>query len=204
MYPRIADHCESIIKEFNSIPIERKKLLEQVAAYIQQRRNNNLPVYLVYICTHNSRRSHFGQVWAKVAASYYEIPGVDTFSGGTEATAFNINAIDALKKAGFRIKSETQSVNPVYTVSYSDSEMAVECFSKVFDHPVNPRKDFAAIMTCGEADENCPVVPGADIRLSTPYEDPKVYDNTPLCEAKYEERCRQIATEIFYMFSKAT
>ncbi len=56
-------------------------------------------------------------------------------------------------------------------------------------------------MTCSEADEACPFVPGATARISTPYDDPKAFDTTPQQEAKYEERCQQIARETLYAFS---
>jgi hypothetical protein len=57
-------------------------------------------------------------------------------------------------------------------------------------------------MTCSEADKNCPVVRGAAVRVALPYEDPKVADGTPAEAARYDERSRQIATEMFYLFSE--
>ncbi|HRD39757.1 MAG TPA: protein-tyrosine-phosphatase, partial [Bacteroidia bacterium] len=102
----------------------------------------NKPIHLIYVCTHNSRRSHFGQVWAQVAADYYQIENVSTFSGGTEATAFNPNAINALKRVGFKIESSDLSVNPLYQVFYSESTKPCLCFSKVYNHPDNPQAHF--------------------------------------------------------------
>jgi len=69
------------------------------------------------------------------------------------------------------------------------------------DNPYNPKTSFAAVMTCGEAEENCPYIIGAERRISLTYEDPKLYDNTNLQIRKYEERNRQIATEISYVFT---
>lgn len=57
-------------------------------------------------------------------------------------------------------------------------------------------------MTCAEADEFCPMVEGAEIRIPITYEDPKVYDNSPIQKEKYRERSIQIATEMCYIFSK--
>jgi arsenate reductase len=56
-------------------------------------------------------------------------------------------------------------------------------------------------MTCTHADENCPLVAGADVRISLPYDDPKAFDNTPLEAAKYTERVHEIGREILYAFS---
>ena len=57
-------------------------------------------------------------------------------------------------------------------------------------------------MTCSHADENCPFIAGSDKRIPITFEDPKAFDNTPQQAAKYEERSLQIATELFYVFSK--
>lgn len=202
MYTAITQFCKSLTAEFGSISKERKTLLEKVSDYIVTKRKVGKPVNLIYICTHNSRRSHFGQIWAKVASEYYGVKDVNTFSGGTEATAFNSNAINALKRVGFTIKPINIEKNTHYHVIYDDQQKPIESFSKVYDDTANPQKDFAAIMTCGEAEENCPFILGVELRIGTTYDDPKAFDNTPQQDAKYDERCRQIALETLYVFSK--
>jgi len=201
MFKEIKTYCDALPKEFASISLERKTLLDKITAYIKLKQKENKPVNLVYICTHNSRRSHFGQIWAKVASEYYNISNIHTYSGGTESTAFNRNAINALMRVGFKIMSINQDKNPVYHVFYDENKSLIKCFSKVYDDPMNPLKDFAAIMTCSDAEENCPFIPGVDLRIGTTYDDPKAFDNTPLQDLKYDERCRQIAVETFYTFS---
>jgi arsenate reductase (thioredoxin) len=202
MYNSIKNTCDKLIKAFGDIPIDRKQILEKIAQYISKKQLQNLPINLVYICTHNSRRSHFGQIWAKVAAHYYSIKNIHTFSGGTEATALNINAINALLNIGFKIKKINEDTNPIYHVYFDDDEKPEVCFSKTYDDAQNPNKDFAAIMTCGEAEENCPFIPNVDLRIATTYEDPKEFDGTPLQDEKYKECCQQIALETLYVFSK--
>jgi len=197
-------YLDNLSSEFNQISDSRKDLLNKLSAYIQSKRNQNLPIQLVYICTHNSRRSHFGQVWAKVIADYYQIPSIQTYSGGTEATAFNPNAINALKRIGFEIKQSDQESNPRYEVYHDLSLSPSICFSKVYDHDDNPSDEFAAIMTCSDAEQNCPYIPGAEIRIGTTYDDPKAFDGTPLQDLKYDERCKQIALETLYLFSTIT
>jgi protein-tyrosine phosphatase/arsenate reductase len=202
MFQSIKTYCDSLVKEFDKIPTERKEVLEKITQYIAKKTLLNKTINLIYICTHNSRRSHFGQIWAKVASEHYQIKNVHAFSGGTEATAFNSNAINALKRVGFVIISETHKKNPVYQVSFDEIEKPIECFSKVYDDPKNPQEEFAAIMTCSDAEENCPFIPGVELRIATTYDDPKAFDNTPLQDTKYDERCRQIALETLYVFSK--
>lgn len=202
MFIQLKNYCDTLIKDFEIIPAHRKVLLEKISQYISLKKKEDKSVNLVYICTHNSRRSHFGQIWAQVAANYYGIKNVNTYSGGTEATAFNINAINAIKRVGFNVKPINIEKNSIYHVSYDDIEKPIVCFSKVYDDVKNPQSEFAAIMTCSDAEENCPFIPGVELRIGTTYEDPKAFDNTPLQDAKYDERCKQIALETFYVFSK--
>lgn len=202
MMTSIKTYCDEIVKEFDSIPAERKILLEKISSYIQLKKQEHKPIQLVYVCTHNSRRSHFGQIWAQVAAHFYNIKNVRTFSGGTEATAFNINAINAITRVGFRIEKTTDTTNPIYHLYFDETEKPIQCFSKVYHDNANPKHEFAAIMTCSDAEENCPFILGVELRIGTTYDDPKAFDNTPLQDAKYDERCKQIALETFYVFSK--
>ena len=202
MYTNIKTYVDGLTKEFNSIPENRKEILEKITQYIVRKREMGKPINLLYICTHNSRRSHFGQVWAHVAASYYGIKKVNSYSGGTEATAFNINAINSLKRVGFTITPINNEKNTTYHVFHDDNETPSVCFSKTYDHPQNPQKEFAAIMTCSDAEENCPFIPGVELRIGTTYDDPKAFDNTPQQDAKYDERCKQIALEALYVVSK--
>lgn len=201
MFLELKNRCEVLSKNFVEIPQNRKDVLDKITTYIQQKLDAKQQVNLNFICTHNSRRSHLGQVWAAVAANYYQVPNIYTFSGGTVATAFNINAIKALKGAGFIINQATESSNPVYYV-YIDQDIYITCFSKKFDDASNPKSNFAAVMTCFDAEQNCPFITGCDIRIGLTYNDPKAYDNTVLQDEKYTERSNQIALECLYVFSK--
>ena len=201
MFTSIKTYCDELVNQFDTIPAGRKILLSKLSDYIAQKIQHHEEVNLVYICTHNSRRSHFGELWGKVASTYFNIPRVRTFSGGTEATAFNPNAIRALEHIGFKIKQVRGGANPVYEVQYSSGEPPIVCFSKAYNNAVNPKKAFAAIMTCSEAEKNCPFIPGAERRIACPYDDPKIFDGTAQQDQKYSERCRQIAIECLYVFS---
>jgi len=202
MTPSIKAYCDNLTKDFSKIPTQRKDILEKITQYITKKNILNKPINLVYICTHNSRRSHFGQVWAQVASKYYGISNVNTYSGGTEATAFNIHAINALKRIGFGVKAVNIEKNSTFQISFDEKESPIVCFSKVYDDAKNPQSEFVAIMTCSDAEENCPFIPEVELRIGTTYNDPKEFDNTPLQDAKYDERCQQIALETFYVFSK--
>jgi arsenate reductase len=134
-------------------------------------------------------------------AHYFKVHNVFCFSGGTEATALFPIVADTLKATGFEIENLSQEKNPVYSIKYGPNEHPVIGFSKKLDDPFNPRSGFAAVMTCSQADEGCPFVFGAEMRIPITFEDPKAFDDTPIQKEKYMERSVQIATELFYVFS---
>ena len=199
LYPSLAETVKKAAEL--AISKERKKILGVLIDYIQQKSDQDQEVNLNFICTHNSRRSQFSQVWAKTAADLYGI-AANCYSGGVEVTAFNPRAVDSLKRSGFRVLSKEKSDNPVYLLFYADDSEAIVTFSKVYDDPINKAARFAAVMTCDHAEENCPFIPGTEQRIPVRYEDPKAFDDSELEEAKYDERSLQIASEMLYVFSQ--
>ncbi|KMQ72258.1 low molecular weight phosphatase family protein [Chryseobacterium koreense] len=202
--PALFSRIEEVIQtiEPRTISADRQVVLQPLIDFIQGKVLTNQELRINFICTHNSRRSHLSQVWAQTMARYFQIDNVFCYSGGTEATAIFPTVIDTLEKAGFQIQMISKNQNPVYSIKFSANEHPIIGFSKKLDHDFNPKSGFAAIMTCDSANEACPIVFGADIRIPIMYEDPKVADNTPQQEEKYQERSMQIATELFYVFSK--
>jgi arsenate reductase len=202
LHPELQRYVDTyVLPAMAAIPGERKERLELLADFIKERKALGATAELTFICTHNSRRSHLGQMWAATAAWAHALDHVRTFSGGTEATAFNPRAVAALQRAGFQINS-SEGANPRYEVSFTSDRNAETCWSKVYDAPANPQKDFCAVMTCSEADRNCPIVAGALDRISLPYSDPKEADGTPDEARRYDERCLQIAAEMWYVMAR--
>ena len=195
---------EGYISSLNvkSIPNDRKKTLQILADFIGEKAKTSDVINLNFICTHNSRRSHLSQVWAQTLAHYFKVTNVYCYSGGTEATALFPMVAETLKSTGFEIEKLSEGNNPVYSIKYSENQHPIIGFSKKMDDHFNPKSGFAAVMTCSQADKGCPIVPGAEKRIPITFEDPKAFDHTPLQAEKYAERSMQIATEMFYVFSK--
>ncbi|MEC3966585.1 protein-tyrosine-phosphatase [Flagellimonas halotolerans] len=185
-----------------SITVERKQTLSSLVGYIQQKVDDGKSIHINFICTHNSRRSHLSQIWAQTMAHQFGIENVTCYSGGTEATALFPMVASTLANTGFEVKTLSEGKDPVYSIKFSENEHPVIGFSKRMDDDFNPKSDFAAIMTCSQADEGCPFVPGAEKRIPITYEDPKAFDGTSQQAEKYSERSKQIATEMFYVFSQ--
>ena len=179
---------------------ERKRILQPLIQFISSKITKNEEVRLNFICTHNSRRSHLSQIWAQTMANYYQIENVFCYSGGTEATAMFPKVVETLRNQGFVILNLSEAENPVYAVKFAENEHSVICFSKKYDDDFNPKSAFAAILTCDSADENCPIVYGAEARIPIKYEDPKKSDGTPEMNETYFNRSLEIATEMKFVF----
>lgn len=199
-YPPLLEYIKKA--ERLSIPEERKAALQVLIDFIQQKINQKQEINLNFICTHNSRRSQFSQIWGKVAAAYHGVD-INSFSGGVEVTAFNERAVESIKRFGFNVTKVGEG-NPNYSVFYSDDAEPIIAFSKVYDDTANAPSDFAAVMTCSHADENCPFIPGAEARIPVRYDDPKAFDDTDQEKEMYDERSLQIGSEMLYIFSSVT
>lgn len=202
--PALRVTIDKLISQFDKISEERKSTLRELANLISSQSDAGEKILLNFICTHNSRRSHISQIWAQTAAYYYGVDGVETFSGGTEATAFNPRAVKAMQARGFDIAITKEGSNPLYNVKYAADASPMTVFSKRYDDEVNPHQGFAAIMTCSDADENCPIIFGSATRISLTYNDPKAFDGTPEELSKYIERVEEIGREILFAFSLVT
>jgi arsenate reductase len=198
----VLNYIRHAVSFFDTVSSSRRELLSDISRVISSKSINDKS-QLTFICTHNSRRSQFGQVWAHIAAKYFGVPNLLTFSGGTEITSCDRRTVDSLRRTGLLVDDSTGGSNPVYPVRYSNSTPPIECFSKKYaDHP-NPSESFVAIMCCSDADLKCPTITGARYRFGLHYEDPKSADDTPQESATYDERCLQIATEMCMMMSMA-
>jgi len=191
----LLDQAAKLIKE---IPPQRKEVLAELAEAIKRESDPEL----VFICTHNSRRSHFAQIAMKLVSDKYRL-GIKTYSGGTEATALNLRALVTLQKMGVEIWQSPQDKsegNPIYIFEHLEGQS--EIYSKKYSDPVNPQKDFIAIMVCSDADNACPNVEGAKYRLAIPYEDPKISDGTDKERVVYGASLLQITSEMLYVGQK--
>ena len=149
---------------------KRTFVLNEIAKYIFKTKSENKIPKLNFICTHNSRRSQFCQFWATFFSKYYNTK-CDAFSGGTVETKVNKNVMNNIGDYGFDI-SFKESNNPIYSIKFKNKNLGYY-FSKLYHNFENPKSGFAAIMTCSEAENNCPLIEGSEVKFSLQYEDPK-------------------------------
>jgi arsenate reductase len=202
LFPRLQSFIADRLAELERIPDVRRTLLDRLAELIGSGLERDRPVRLVFICTHNSRRSQMAQLWALAAARHFSVSGVEAYSGGTEVAAFHPRAVAALRRAGMVIEPYTDGKNPTYEVSFAPGMTPIHAFSKIYDEQPNPTEGVIAVMTCSAADRACPSVLGAVERIALPFADPKDADGTGHEARVYDERCAEIARELLSVFAE--
>ncbi len=187
------------LMDYNSIRNDRKDVLKDLAIAVKNRLDNETEVNVTFICTHNSRRSQMAQVWAVIAAQQYRIK-INAFSGGTEVTTTAPQVLDTFEYFGFEVnRSETS--NGKHKVNFGNNGQNIKLHSKLYHDSSNPKRNFIAVMTCSDADENCPIVVGCSKRVALTYNDPKRFDGSILEKTMYQNEAFRIGTEIMFAFS---
>lgn len=185
-----------------TISDSRYELLMSIADKIVEEYQDRSRLNLNFICTHNSRRSQMGQVWAFYASEYFGLENTFAYSGGTEATAFHRNTVKSLQKVGFEFSVvDFSHQNPRYLITFKGTKKSILGFSKIYDDSENTYP-FIAITTCDSADANCPFIPDAIHRFHLPFVDPKHADDTPEMLDTYMKTNEQIAGEIYIIFNE--
>ncbi|MBR9919241.1 MAG: protein-tyrosine-phosphatase [Bacteroidetes bacterium] len=196
-YPPLREYIEKLPTD--EISFDRKNQLARIADYLKAKTALEQIPSLIFICTHNSRRSQLAQIWAQTAAWWNHLEA-NCYSGGTEVTAMHDHVASVIRKAGFKVCALGID-NPQYTVFPGSETNRISAHSKIYSAKANPQSGFAAIMTCSDADENCPFIPGAEVRISLPFEDPKTHDGQKDVLLHYEATSKIIASQMFYLFS---
>jgi arsenate reductase (thioredoxin) len=101
---------------------------------------------VLFLCTHNSARSQMAEGWLRrLAGQRYEVA-----SAGTEATRVHPLAVRAMAEVGIDLAGHA---------------------SKTLDRFRNDRWDWV-VTVCDDANERCPIFPGAAHRVHWSFEDP--------------------------------
>ena len=178
----------------------RLEELDALAALFNAHSKDGLAVN--FICTHNSRRSHFSEILFRTAAKYYGHEHAETFSGGTEGTALYPEVAESFKRHGFTAVKDLAPENPHWQIFHpllESEDHTPFLFSKAYHEAPNPASDYVAVMVCDSANEACPMVVGAVARFPLTFVDPKRSDRTPECSDVYDATLKEIAAEMGYL-----
>ena len=138
-------------------------------------------------------------MWAQTAAYYFKINNIHCYSVDTETTAFDLRAVSSVKRVGFDVIRTENTKNPKYLI-YHLSNNPSEHYLKIFNEEPNPQKEFIAIMTCDDAEKNCPFAFGYSKKFIIEYNDPKIFDGTQKEAVAYDDVNRLISRKQLFMF----
>ena len=127
---------------------------------------------VLFLCTHNSARSQMAEGLLRHLGG----DGFEAYSGGLEATMVHPLALWAMAEVGIDISGQCSKALTEYL----------------------GRMEFRYVITvCGNAEERCPLFPGAVTRLHWPFEDPAAAAGTEAVRLAQFQRVRdQIAARI--------
>jgi arsenate reductase len=186
---------EKIKGNLTHISEERAGALDALATLIREDLQKGESV-VKFICTHNSRRSQTAEFMLDILAKHYNL-NITALSAGTEATAFAPSMVSALQNEGFELMEYGQQPNPLYIYRRDNNDLYY--YSKKYDEQLMDYGDAIIVTVCGDAHENCPVIPGTLKRFHLGYIDPKKSDGTPQEAETYTNKVLEIGTEMLYL-----
>jgi protein-tyrosine-phosphatase len=202
LFSELQRYIQQRESEASFIPPLRRSSLSVVGERVFDGLGRTGAASLMFVCTHNARRSQLSQVWSCIAAHHFELAGVRAFSAGSSPTRVHPRILGALAQAGVEIQASTVDGRPVHEARFAPTADALHLFSKRYDDPSQPQTGFIAIVNCPSADEGCPVIPGSIHRLAILYADPGAADGTPDEERTYAKRCAEIARDMLFLFGQ--
>ena len=201
LYPIINEYVRDFPKEFRKIPEDRRYRLNEIVYFLEEQKVENNPWQLLFISTNQASVSQMAQVWSKTAAYYYGFTNFESFSAGLDPGIISVKMITCLEKAGFIVYKTNLDGMDVYRIKYSYNIEPIVSFPKKIDHVRNPNRDFMAVFVEKNADMNVQNIKGTYNRLLLTYDDPVGYEGSQQEEVMYEESCKKVAVEMFYVFS---
>lgn len=182
--------CNTAIKEFNSIPAERRLLLDETAKELAVKK------YVVFTCNTNSRRTLMLQVWAQTAFYYYGLLGKHAFSLGNKVTDVYPGVVGVLTEAGFTC-TYLKSAEPNGYVISINRDLPVNILSSKNEIGTIDTSRGLLVSICTD-DEAQGVAPELAL-FHLPYESPNRFEQTPQERDRYRALNKQIAVEMLYL-----
>ena len=180
------DKLNSFFSEINKyLPEKEKKThLDRIISELEEGLiiTNNI----IFLCTHNSRRSQLCQIWGNIFAKIYKI-NLTFNSAGSEKTEVHQNVFYCLSYVGVEVEDNK--------ILFDNSSINLK--SKILED-IKLEK-FIAIMTCSDAEKSCPTDPRSIKNIKMFYEDPKKFDCTEKEKEEYLKTSNSIAKDLNYI-----
>ena len=174
-------------------------MLDNLSAAIVRALEANEEIMLLFVCTHNSRRSQAAEYWARHYCAEYGIDNITVASAGTEVTAFFPQMIKAINRTGAALTIDACHMDNPVMIDPTTNPPA-RMYSKRYDDKSLNHEAIVAVMVCDSANESCPVIPNAIARVPLTFTDPKYADHTDEVAEAYDTCVKQIGDELDVVF----
>ncbi len=202
LYPILNEYIREFPRELRNIPEERRYRLNEIVHFLAEQYSGNSAGQVLFITTNEATVGQMASAWSKAAAYYFGFKNFQAYTGGLKPEKITENTIISLEKAGFIVYKSTAIGMDQYRIKYSYNLDPLVSFPKKLDHSRNPSSNYMAVVLDKNADMNISDIRGTYNRLFLDYEDPSGYQDAMVETAKYDETCRRVAVEMFYVFSQ--
>ena len=185
--------CRQTKKEFASITLERKAMLNSIAEQL------TIKKYIGFTCHTNSRRTMLLQTWAQTAFLFYGLNQKFAFSIGDVASDVYPEVVNVLQHSGFYYTA-MEEVKPNGYVIYVGKDIPLEYMVSKTDFGTIDKDKTVVVNVCSSGEKSSVAANFPNIELA--YQSPTVFEKTPEEKQKYEELNRQIAIEMLYLAKK--
>jgi len=183
-------YCKTSIKDFRTIPSDRKAVLDDMAKQLSQKK------YVVFACKTNSRRTLLLQVWAQTAFYYFGVQGKYAFSIGDTITSVYPGVAEELTESGFYCTNQKNVEPSRYVISISQEFPLNMLSSKNEVGTIDTAKGIIANI-CFDNEQSSII--GSKGHVNLPYQSPTIFEGTAQEKQKYRELNHQISVEMLYL-----
>jgi|GEM_PF-308527 len=146
----------------------QKEKIDEIVAFLKSEPRIK---HIIFLCTHNARRSQFSELWFCYFTEYYNLP-YQGYSAGVEATRVHPHVISTIRQDAAIV---ADGDNPEILIQPLDVGSR-PFYSKTLEDPSLPVDNFMTIAVCDHAAETCPIMPGSAGRFAVPFVDPGAHD----------------------------
>ncbi len=182
--------CRQTKKEFASITLERKAMLNSIAEQL------TIKKYIGFTCHTNSRRTMLLQTWAQTAFLFYGLNQKFAFSIGDVASDVYPEVVNVLQHSGFYYTA-MEEVKPNGYVIYVGKDIPLEYMVSKTDFGTIDKDKTVVVNVCSSGEQSTFAANTPHVDLA--YQSPIVFEKTPAEKQKYTELNLQIATEMLYL-----
>ena len=199
-YMRLNDYCRKLPAHFENIPSSRRDSLNRIGEYILEKLQAGEQAQILFADRNNAKISQMAELWLYIAAHHYRVKDVIPYSGGLEPTNFDHRIVASIQKTGMVIVPPQQYMNHlIYYINIGMRYPDYSMFAKPVDYHLNPHNHFLMVGVCPEIQSIAAGIYGAEKKVLLLWDDPSMWDDTPMEIQKYESCMESIATDMFYL-----